>query len=141
MPLSDLYLPRLVELNKEYAAKEIVFLAIASNRGEDAAKLADYAPKHGASFPVLLDPGNVVADSMLVERTCEALILDGRAVLRYRGAIDDQYTQKARRSARPDATWPTRCSTPCWPDGGSRCRRRRWTAVRSSVSKRRFRRG
>src|SRR5262249_11962204 len=49
-------------------------------------------------FPVLIDPGNVVADSLLAQRTCEALVIDGKnAALLYRGAIDDQYTPENRR--------------------------------------------
>jgi peroxiredoxin len=103
-PLSDLYLPGLAELARKYEKSGVAFLAVDSNAGEEAARVADHAKKHGVSFPVLMDQGNAVADSLLAERTCEALVMDGRAILRYRGAIDDQYTQKARK-ARPEKTY------------------------------------
>ena len=48
-------------------------------------------------FPVLKDPENRVADLLLAERTCEALVIDGSGRLRYRGAIDDQYALGSRR--------------------------------------------
>jgi peroxiredoxin len=97
-PVSDLYLPRLAEMARKYEKSGVAFLAIDSNSGEEAAKVAEHAKKHGVTFPVLMDPRNVVADALLARRTCEAMVIDGRAVLRYRGAIDDQYTQKARKN-------------------------------------------
>jgi hypothetical protein len=48
---------------------------------------------------VLNDPVNLVADLTLAERTCEVLVIDGRARLRYRGAIDDQYGRGTRKPA------------------------------------------
>ena len=92
-PVGNLYLPRLVELNKHYASKGVIFLGINSNASEDKAAIAKHAKEYGVSFPVLKDIGNGVADSALVERTCETLVLDGAARVRYRGAIDDQYIQ------------------------------------------------
>ena len=38
-----------------------------------------------------------MADQLLAERTCEALVIDDRGRLRYRGAIDDQYGLGSRR--------------------------------------------
>jgi peroxiredoxin len=98
-PVASLYVPRLVELNHAYKNKGVVFLAINPNRGETAAKVAEHAREHGIDFPVLKDAGNRVADELLVERTCEAIVLDGQARLRYRGAIDDQYGQGTRKDA------------------------------------------
>jgi peroxiredoxin/mono/diheme cytochrome c family protein len=97
-PLSDLYLPRLNELARKYERSGFVFLAIDSNHGEKAAALAEHVKKLGVTFPVLIDGDNLVADTFQAERTCEALVIDGSAMLRYRGAIDDQYTQKARKA-------------------------------------------
>jgi peroxiredoxin len=97
-PVSDLYLPRLAELAAIYEKKNIAFIAIDSNRDSDTAKVAEACKQAGIRFPVLKDPGNVVADSLLAERTCEALVVDGKnAALLYRGAIDDQYTPEKRR--------------------------------------------
>lgn len=96
-PVGNLYLPRLVELSHKYKEQGVVFLAINSNAHETAEQVAAHASTHGLDFAVLKDPGNLVADMFLAERTCEALVLDGRARLRYRGAIDDQYGQGTRK--------------------------------------------
>jgi len=98
-PLSKLYLGRLAELARRYEGRGIAFVAIDANAGETAARAGANARELGVAFPVLMDPGNRVADQMLAERTCEALVVDGRARLRYRGAIDDQYDREARKDA------------------------------------------
>jgi peroxiredoxin/mono/diheme cytochrome c family protein len=101
---SDLYLPRLAELARKYETDGVAFLAVDSNKGADAAKLAALAKKHGVPFPVLIDKGNVIAETFQARHTCEALVVDGQARLRYRGAIDDQYTPKERKE-RPAKTY------------------------------------
>jgi len=98
-PVGNLYIPRLVELHRAYSDKGVVFLAINSNAHETTEQVAEHARSSGIEFPVLKDPGNVVADVNLVERTCEVLVVDGRARLRYRGSIDDQYGVGTRKEA------------------------------------------
>jgi len=100
-PVGNLYIPRLIELNKQYKERGVVFLAINANAHETMDQVAAYAKEREIDFPVLKDPVNLVADQMLVERTCEVLLIDGHRMLRYRGAIDDQYGQGTRK---PDPT-------------------------------------
>ena len=56
--------------------------------------------EYGVSFPVLKDEGNIVADRLQANRTCEALVIDAKGVLRYRGAIDDQYRIGVRKERK-----------------------------------------
>ena len=53
----------------------------------------------GSISPCSRTRGTVWPTQLLVERTCEAIVLDGQARLRYRGAIDDQYGQGTRKDA------------------------------------------
>ncbi len=103
-PVGKLYGPRLVELNHAYKEKGVVFLAVNSNAHETAANVAEHTRATGMDFAVLKDPGNRVADQLLVEQTCEAIVLDGQARLCYRGAIDDQYGPTTRKDA-PSANY------------------------------------
>jgi peroxiredoxin len=96
-PLARLYAPRLAELHRRYGAKGVVFLGIYSNAHEGEEAIAAQAREAGIEFPLLRDEKNVVADQALVERTPEVLVLDGKARVRYRGAIDDQYQAGTRR--------------------------------------------
>jgi len=100
-PVGNLYVPRLIELNHEFAKKNVVMLGINSNAHETADEVARFVKETKIDFPVLKDLGNIVADAALVERTCETIVLDGFARIRYRGAIDDQYQQGKGKDA-PD---------------------------------------
>jgi thiol-disulfide isomerase/thioredoxin len=96
-PVGDLYMPRLVELSKKYEPRNVDFLAINSNESDSIEDVAEYGRRSRVAFPILKDLENRVADRLLAERTCEALVIDGRGRLRYRGAIDDQYGLGSRR--------------------------------------------
>jgi mono/diheme cytochrome c family protein len=65
-PVSKLYKPRLDRLSKDYAPKGVRILVVSS---DDRGFVSIFSP----------------------ERSTEAFVLDSKAVLRYRGAVDDQY--------------------------------------------------
>jgi peroxiredoxin len=92
-PVANLYVPRLIELNHQYRSKGVVFLGLNANAHENSEEIARFVQATGIDFPVLKDVGNKVSDSVLAERTCEVLLLDGFGRIRYRGAIDDQHGQ------------------------------------------------
>jgi thiol-disulfide isomerase/thioredoxin len=96
-PLARLYAPRLAELSRDYRSRGVSFVGIDSNALENDPAIREFAEKFALGFPILKDQGNVVADLALVERTPEVLVLDGRARICYRGAIDDQYGQGTRK--------------------------------------------
>src|SRR5207302_9727303 len=90
-PINNAYLPRLVELHKAYAAKDVQFLAVNSNRQDTTARVAEHARQFAIPFPALKDDGNVIADQFAAQRTPEAFVLDAERRVRYHGRIDDQY--------------------------------------------------
>ena len=99
-PIGDLYLPRLIAMADSYRRAASTSLAIDSNASEPGRGRRRLCPQRpGANFPFLKDSENRVADALLAERTCEAIVVDRRGRLRYRGAIDDQYTPGRRRDA------------------------------------------
>lgn len=90
-PIGNLYLPRLNDLSSRYESKGVAFLAVDANEGRTERELGEQAKEFGVAFPMSLDGEGGLARSLQAERTCEALVIDGQGVLRYRGAIDDQY--------------------------------------------------
>ncbi len=102
-PLGDKYLPRLGELAAEYGPKGVRFFGVASGAGETRESLAAWAAERAPGFPILHDTGSVQADALMVERSNEAILIDARATIRYRGVIDDQYGYDYSREA-PRAT-------------------------------------
>ena len=97
-PNSNKSIPRLNELAQRYESQGFVFLGVNSNASATAQGVGKHAHQYGLTFPVLLDPRNVVADLFGVERTCEAVVLDAHGVARYHGAIDNQF---GRGPSRP----------------------------------------
>jgi acetyl esterase/lipase/peroxiredoxin len=96
-PISNLYLPGLIGLEKKYRDKQVQFLAVYPNEREDLDQVAAHAYDRDVPFPVLKDFGQKLADAVGVTRVPAVAILDGEFVLRYRGRIDDQYGANSRR--------------------------------------------
>jgi peroxiredoxin len=90
-PINNAFLPRLVELHKQFSAKGVQVLAVNSNEQDTAAEAAFHAKEAGLPFPVLDDAKNAVADQFGAARTPEAFVLDAERVVRYRGRISDQF--------------------------------------------------
>lgn len=103
-PVGNLYLPRLREIAERFNSRGIVVLGIYSDRETTQERIVEHAREFEISFPVLRDERHEVADKLQVARTCEVLVLDGRARLRYRGAIDDQYRYGSAKE-RPEAQY------------------------------------
>ncbi len=109
-PVGNLYIPRLIELNRAYRGKGVIFLGINSNAHETKEDMAKVVRETGIDFPVLKDLQNKVSDSLMVERTCEALVLDGFTFVRYRGAIDDQYGEAGKAKSSPEKSYLRDCA-------------------------------
>jgi peroxiredoxin len=100
-PIGNKYLSTLVDLAGRYEGRGVAVLGINANESETADAIAAHAREYGVTFPVLRDAGGEVAARLRAERTCEAILLDADRAIRYRGAIDDQFTYRAAKDA-PD---------------------------------------
>ena len=96
-PIGNLLMPRLVELQKRYQGQGVQLLAINANASETAEGVVQHAREYQLNFPVLLDPGATLAEAVQARFTCEAVLLDADGLIRYRGAVDDQYHYGVRR--------------------------------------------
>jgi peroxiredoxin len=98
-PINNASMPRLAELHKAYSPRGVSFVAINANCQDTPPRVATHAREYGIPFPVLKDPGNVVADQFGARRTPEAFVLDGAGTILYRGRIDDQFGIGFKRPA------------------------------------------
>src|SRR5262245_12096401 len=73
-PINNAYLPRLVELHREFSKKGVAFLAVNANSQDTPERVARHAKEYELPFPVLKDAGNVVADQLGARRTPEAFV-------------------------------------------------------------------
>lgn len=96
-PVANLYVPRLMELEKKYRSKEVQFLAVYPNESEDLDQIAAHAYDRDVPFPVLKDVGQKLAWAAGVTRVPTVLVLDQQFRVAYRGRVDDQYGVASRR--------------------------------------------
>lgn len=98
-PYAQAYEDRIIALDAKYKAKGIPVIAINPNNpeakpGDSFAKMQERAKSKGFTFPYLLDEGQKVYPQFGATRTPHVFLLqktDGGNVVRYIGAIDDNY--------------------------------------------------
>lgn len=95
-PLVKLYNVRLTEFQKRFG-DDLQVIGIDSNRHDSLAEIAAFAKDVKVEFPILKDSGNLVANAFGAQRTPQVFLFDKDGVLKYRGAIDDQYTYGQRK--------------------------------------------
>lgn len=102
-PLARLYAPRLNDIANRFGTQGVSFLGIDSNQQDNQEEIAAFARNYQINFPLLRDPGNVVADQFAAERTPEVFVLGPDRKVAYRGRIDNQYVVGVQRP-EPDKT-------------------------------------
>jgi peroxiredoxin len=98
-PLVRLYTRTLHELSREFGPKGLAVVAINSNVQDSPTDITRFVEVEGASFPILKDLGQEIADAAGAKRTPEAFLLSSEGVILYRGRIDDQFGIGYRQSA------------------------------------------
>jgi peroxiredoxin len=88
------YVERINQLSTEYGAKGITFIGVNSNASEDLNWVKSNITEYGYKFPVLIDKGNVLADTLNAQATPEVYFVDAKGVLLYHGAIDNDKSGK-----------------------------------------------
>lgn len=84
------YDEQLKSIAEEYQKQGVVVLGIDSNSNEKLEEIKKVADARKVNYPILLDPGNKVADQFGAITTPHVFILDKEGKLIYEGAVDDQ---------------------------------------------------
>lgn len=91
-------LPALRELRDELAPRGVIFWLLDASPQDDRARVAEEAREFAIDFPVLLDETQLVAESLGVSRTAEALLIDPRSWrIAYRGPLDDRLGYESQK--------------------------------------------
>ncbi len=90
----------MVQVQSDYAAKAVQLVAINANDeskypDDSFPKMKERAREKSFSFPYLRDATQEVARAYGAERTPEVFLFDKTEILRYHGAIDDNYDNPA----------------------------------------------
>jgi mono/diheme cytochrome c family protein/peroxiredoxin len=98
-PVSNSYIPLLTELTNQYRDKGVLFIgAVASD--QSPAEIAKLADEFKIGFPICRDEKLALVDALKATHTPEAFVLDHNLVLRYRGRIDDKYSERLKANPR-----------------------------------------
>src|SRR5580700_8196525 len=92
-PVSNSYNHRMIDLYKDYTAKNVKFIFVNANRSEPANEVREHARRVGFPFAVYKDPDNVLADRFDAQVTPESFVIDSSGVIRYHGSIDDSMNE------------------------------------------------
>ena len=84
------YEDRLQSITRDYADQGVVVLAIDSNVNETVDQIKEVAQKRALNYPILMDPGNKVADQFGAITTPHLYIIDRAGNLVFEGAVDNQ---------------------------------------------------
>jgi thiol-disulfide isomerase/thioredoxin len=98
-PNSNNYTPTLLDFARKYDDMGIKFIAVAENdltESELKAKVAEFK----LPYPVFTDPKQAIADTFKAKTTPEAFVLDHNRVLRYRGRIDNMFSERLKRNPK-----------------------------------------
>jgi thiol-disulfide isomerase/thioredoxin len=90
-PLVQKYMPRLIELDRNYRDKGVQVVAVNVGLDDTIMDMATQMVLHGAEFPFVKDMDGNCVRACGVGRTPEAVVIDADHRLRYRGRIDNQY--------------------------------------------------
>lgn len=88
-PVSLAYNDRIEALQRKYGDRGVAVLGVASGANETPAEIRANVANLNFPLPVLLDSEGMLAQSLGATHTPGVFILDGGAVLRYRGALDN----------------------------------------------------
>ena len=88
-PVSLAYDDRVEKLQAKYAGKGVVVLGVASGANDNADETRANAANLKIQFPILLDTDGDLVEKLGATHTPDVFILDRAAVLRYKGALDN----------------------------------------------------
>jgi hypothetical protein len=97
-PVARQYIPRLNELNAQYADQKVKFFGVYPDVGVHVLDMATHAHDVDIAFPVFKDVELKLATLLGVEVVPEVVVLNPKLEKVYQGAIDDQFKRHGRKA-------------------------------------------
>ena len=103
-PLSNSYVPEMNRIRADYTKRGVAFYAVQTDTTIPDAEVRKHATEFGFTFPVLLDPKQLLVRLAGATATPEAAVLSSDGQILYLGRIDNRVVDFDKR--RPAATEP-----------------------------------
>src|SRR5262245_42981268 len=84
-PMSNAYVKPLGDLAAKYRDRDVAIIGVNANKEESVKRVAAHAKEFAIGFPILKDDEAAAAKALGVKVTPEAVVLDEKFVVRYRG--------------------------------------------------------
>lgn len=101
-PVTNSYVPEMNRIEAAYATRGVRALAVQADTSVPLPAVAQYARDYRYSFPLLLDPHQVLAKLTRSTVTPQAVVLSPEGQVLYRGRIDNRVEDFGRQ--HPEAT-------------------------------------
>jgi peroxiredoxin len=101
-PIGNSYVPEMNRIRDAYAPRGVAVYAVQADPGVRDADVAKYAREYRYTFPLLLDPEQVLVQHTGATVTPQAAVLSPDGKLLYLGPIDDRVVDFGK--SRPKAT-------------------------------------
>ena len=103
-PIGNSYVPELNRIHETYASRGVTMWAVQADPGVPDASVAKYAADFHYTFPLLLDPAQILVKQAGATITPQAAIFSPEGKLLYLGRIDNRVEDFGK--SRPAATVP-----------------------------------
>jgi peroxiredoxin len=101
-PVGNSYVPEMNRIHDAYTPRGVAFYAVQADPSVREPDVVKYAKDYGYSFPLLLDPSQILVRRTGATITPQAAILTPDGRLQYLGPIDDRFVDFGK--SRPRAT-------------------------------------
>lgn len=99
-PVSNSYMAPLSEMAGEFGKFGVSIWGLTTNDDDTPAEIAKSAKRFDLAFPVFKDERLKAADALQADYSPEVFVLDGNFVLKYRGRIDDMYSERLKKHTK-----------------------------------------
>src|SRR5207244_2662911 len=99
-PVSNSYIAPLSEIADEFGKFGVTIWGLTVNEDETPAQVAKAAKQFSPTFPVFKDERLKAAHALSADFTPEVFVLDGNFVVKYRGRIDNMYSERLKKHAK-----------------------------------------
>src|ERR1051325_509470 len=96
-PVSNSYLAPLSEIQNEFGKFGVTIWGLTTNDDDTLADIAKSVKRFDLAFPVFKDERLKTADALKADVTPEVFVLDGQFNLKYRGRIDNMYSERLKK--------------------------------------------